>query len=227
MNKINTILVIAAHPDDESLGCGGTIAKHVASGDIVHVIFMTNGVDSRKNSSSNNNINNRIISTKKAINILGILSIQYIDFPDNKMDSVPLLDVVQSIENIIKNLNPEIVYTHHIGDLNIDHQITHKAVMVACRPQPNCSVREIYSFEILSSTEWQTPGYLLFSPNMYVDISRYIEIKRKALEAYNDEMHKSPHSRSVDNIVRLNTLRGNSIGVDYAEAFMLIRGIKK
>jgi len=216
------VLVIAAHSDDEALGCAGTMAKHVAAGDKMHVIFMTNGVGSRS-ATSISDIEHRQAAAQKAADILGVTSMKHFDFPDNKMDTVPLLDIVKSIENAINELQPEIIYTHHIGDLNIDHQITHKSVMTACRPQPGFCVKAIYAFEVLSSTEWQTPGYLSFIPNVYIDISSYIEIKRKALEAYNEEIHQPPHSRSVDNSIRLNALRGNTIGVDYAEAFELIR----
>ncbi len=223
MNK--NIVIIAAHPDDEVLGCAGVIAKHVESGDAVHVIFMTNGVDSR-DTSSVNDIENRQMATQGAADILGIASVQNFDFPDNKMDTVPLLDIVQSIEHVINELHTEIIYTHHIGDLNIDHQITHKATITACRPQSGFPVEEIYAFEVPSSTEWQTPGYLPFVPSVYIDISSQIEIKRKALEAYEEEMRQPPHSRSIDNIIRLNALRGNSVGMDYAEAFVLIRMVQ-
>ncbi len=221
---IKNVLVVAAHPDDEVLGCGGTIAKHTISGDKVYVLFMTNGVDSRNASSQN--IKDRQQAAKNAADILGVSSIQQLDFPDNKMDTVALLDVVQSIEEVINKLRPEIIYTHHIGDLNIDHQITHKAAMIACRPQPNFCVKEIYAFEVLSSTEWQTPGVEPFCPNIFIDITDYIDIKKQVLKAYSEEMRQSPHSRSIDNAIRLNALRGNSIGLDYVEAFVIIRIIK-
>jgi LmbE family N-acetylglucosaminyl deacetylase len=223
MNK--KVLVIAAHPDDEALGCAGVIAKHIAYGDKVNVIFMTNGVGSR-NTTSVDDIQDRQVAFQQAADILGVLSTYNFNFPDNQMDSVLLLDIVRAIEGVIKEFNPEIIYTHHIGDLNIDHQITHKAVMTACRPQPGFCVKEIYAFEVLSSTEWQTPGYLPFLPNVYIDISGQIEIKRMVLETYSDEIRQPPHSRSIDNLIRLNSLRGSSIGVDYAEAFMLLRKIQ-
>ena len=223
MNK--KILVIAAHPDDEALGCSGVIAKHIADSDKVNVIFMTNGVDSRADVSIDD-IKVRELACHQAKDILGVASIYNFNFPDNQLDSISLLDIVREIENVIEDYNPEIIYTHHIGDLNIDHQITHKAVMTACRPQPGFCVKEIYAFEILSSTEWQTPGYLPFTPNVYVDISSQIETKRLALEAYIDEIHQPPHARSIDNIMNLNSFRGSSIGVYYAEAFMLLRKIK-
>lgn len=218
------ILVIAAHPDDEAIGCGGTILKHVMSGDVINVIFMTNGVDSRI--ASIEDIQNRQTSLKKTADILGVSSIKQFELNDNKMDSIPLLDIIKLIEKAIDKFRPEVIYTHHIGDLNIDHQITHKAVMTACRPQPGFCVKEIYTFEVLSSTEWQTPSYFPFIPNMFVDIGKQIEVKKVALEFYRDEMRLPPHTRSIQNILRLNAYRGNSMGVDYAEAFCIERVVK-
>jgi N-acetylglucosamine malate deacetylase 1 len=215
------VLVVAAHADDEVLGCGGTIAKHSSSGDKVYVVFMTNGVSSRN--AKINEIKHRKKASEEAAKILGVSLIHQLDFPDNKMDSVALLDIVQSIEGLISKIKPEVIFTHHIGDLNIDHQVTHKAVMTACRPQPDFCVKEIYSFEIPSSTEWQTPGYLSFIPNVFIDISEQSKLKQNALEAYNQEMHHSPHSRSIKNVMRLSKLRGNSVGLKYSEAFVLIR----
>ena len=218
MNK--TILVIAAHSDDEALGCSGVIARHVSEGDSVHLLFMTDGVASRLESGDGKN---RLTYAQDASKILKVDSFTNLNFPDNKMDSIPLLDVVKEIEDKISELQPEIIYTHHIGDLNVDHQITHKAVVTACRPQPDFCVKEIYAFEVLSSTEWNTPGVEVFSPNVFIDITDYIDIKKQVLEVYSEEMHQPPHSRSIDNALRLNALRGNSVGVDYAEAFELIR----
>jgi len=218
------ILVVVAHSDDEVFGCGGTIAKHIALGDTVHIVFMTNGVGSRNTSFKE--AQERRKASLDVANILGISSTQQFDLPDNKMDSVALLDVVQLIENMVDKLKPEIIYTHHVGDLNVDHQITHKAVMTACRPQPGFCVKEIYTFEVLSSTEWQMPGILPFCPNVFIDITDYIDIKKQVLKAYFEEMRQPPHSRSVDNAIRLNALRGNSVGVNYAEAFILVRNLK-
>ena len=221
------VLVVAAHSDDEVLGCAGTIAKHVASGDKVHGLFMTDGISSRHVANHKVVERERQNSAQKAAEILGTTSIQILNFPDNKMDSVPLLDITQVIEEIILKIQPEIIYTHHVGDLNVDHQITSKAVMTACRPQPNFCVKEIYSFEILSSTEWQISGYLPFTPNVFIDISDYIDVKKMALKAYEDEMHNPPHSRSIENSLRLSSIRGNEVGIDFAEAFTLIRRIEK
>jgi LmbE family N-acetylglucosaminyl deacetylase len=222
---MKTILIIAAHPDDEVLGCGGTIIRHVDSGDEVNVLFMSDGVTSRnKNELQHKNRNN---SALVACSILGTQEPIFLNFPDNKMDSLALLDVVQTVEKIINELKPETIYTHHSGDLNIDHRITHQAVMTACRPQPNFSVKEIYSFEVLSSTEWQTQDTSPFLPNYFIDITSFIENKRRALNAYVSEMYSEPHSRSIENILRLNAVRGNSVGLDYAEAFMVLRKITR
>jgi N-acetylglucosamine malate deacetylase 1 len=219
---MKNILIIAAHSDDEALGCSGTIAKHIAQGDNVSFLFMTDGVSSRVD----NDAEVRFAAVKKVSKILKVNSFDNFNFPDNKMDLIPLLNVVKKIESKIKQIQPEVIYTHHIGDLNIDHQITHKAVMTACRPQPDFCVKEIYAFEVLSSTEWQTPGYLPFTPNVFIDITDYINIKEQVLKSYSNEMRRSPHSRSIDNVIRLNALRGNSIGIDYAEAFMLTRSVR-
>ena len=189
-----TVLVVAAHPDDEVLSCGGTIARHSDEGDDIFVCFMSNGVNSRT-SHQEKERQDRSNNADTASKILGIKKIYSFDFPDNKMDSIALLDIVQSLENVINEVKPSTIYTHHIGDLNIDHQITHKAVMTACRPQPRFCVKEIYAFEVLSSTEWQTPGLMPFIPNVFVDISEYIEIKREVLEIYSEEMREPPHSQ--------------------------------
>ena len=186
MNK--TILVIAAHSDDEALGCSGVIARHVAEGDNVHLLFMTDGVASR--SGKVNNKKKRLTDAQVVAEILGVGTLTNLNFPDNRMDSIPLLDVVKEIEDKISQIQPEVIYTHHIGDLNIDHQITHKAVITACRPQPDFCVKEIYTFEVLSSTEWQTSGVQPFCPNVFIDVTHYIDIKKQALEVYSEGLDK-------------------------------------
>ncbi|MDX1695685.1 MAG: hypothetical protein R3208_18105, partial [Ketobacteraceae bacterium] len=131
--------------------------------------------------------------------------------------------VVQPLEAVINRHQPEIIYTHHNGDLNIDHRITHQAVLTACRPQPGSSVKAIYSFEVLSSTEWNTPGSNPFLPSYHVDITTHLDTKRQALEAYALEMLHPPHSRSIDHALALAHHRGHSVGFEAAEAFMVIR----
>lgn len=142
------------------------------------------------------------------------------------MDSVALLDIVKEIEVKIHEIQPEIIYTHNLGDLNVDHQITHKAVLAACRPQPNFCVKEIYAFEVLSATEWNSPNTQPFVPNVFIDITNYLPAKIKALQAYAEEMREAPHTRSFEHINILAKRRGYTVGMQAAESFMLIRKLK-
>lgn len=222
---MDDILIVAAHPDDEALGCGGAIARHSEKGDNVHVIYMTNGVSARNFSTQD--IQNRQKAAKKAAKILGISSVNFFDFPDNKMDSIPLLDIVQAIESVTKDINTKVIYTHHIGDLNVDHQITHKAVMTAFRPTPWSSIKEIYTFEVMSSTDWNFSEKNTFNPNYFIEISNFIDLKLSALKAYNMELRNTPHSRSISHVESLAKFRGNTIGVEMAEAFMVVRKLIK
>jgi LmbE family N-acetylglucosaminyl deacetylase len=217
-----SILVVVAHPDDEVLGCGGTIARHTAEGDTVHVVFMADGFTSRQNVVAAE-LQQRENARAAALDILGVSKFYALNFPDNRMDSVPLLDIVKRLESIVEPMRPTRVYTHHNGDLNIDHRVTHQAVMIACRPVPSCSVREILAFEVMSSTEWGTPGVTPFSANAFVDISDFVSKKLEALAAYGLEMRPSPHSRSVANIEILARHRGNCMGIEAAEAFAVVR----
>lgn len=217
------VVIVAAHPDDEVLGCGGTIARHVNYNDDVHIIFMTNGVSSRGENLQA--IKNRQLAMNKSMSSLGVKSFYNFDYPDNKMDSIPLLDAVQSIENVFKKINPSVIYTHYFGDLNIDHQITYKAVMTASRPQPNNSIKEIYCFEVPSSTDWLGTPQSIFHPNHFVDITKYWQLKEIALNNYSIEMRDYPHFRSFEAIDILSKFRGSSCGLFRAEAFILIRKI--
>jgi LmbE family N-acetylglucosaminyl deacetylase len=217
-----TILVVAAHPDDEALGCGGTIARHAHEGDDVHVIFMTDGVSARKERCADE-ITLRAGARDRALSILGVSQSYSLDFPDNRMDSVPLLDIVQSLENLICKVKPCRIYTHHSGDLNIDHRITYQAVMTACRPILDNSVREIFAFEVMSSSEWAVDNRSSITPNIFVDISDFLQVKLKALEQYEFEMHHPPHTRSLEHIETLAKHRGYSVGLHAAESFFALR----
>lgn len=224
MNK--TVLVVVAHADDEALGCGGTIARHVAAGDHVHVIFVADGVTSRLGAGGEEQAR-RQQAAENARKVLGISEISFLGFADNRLDSLPLLDIVQPLELCINKLAPKIVYTHHYGDLNVDHRVTHQAVMTACRPLPDATVREILTFEVMSSTEWSSVGWAPFLPNLFVNISAaQLEVKMRALEAYGLEMRDSPHSRSLEHMRCLAQHHGNCVGFDAAEAFMVIRQLR-
>jgi len=223
-NKKNNVLIVVAHPDDETLGCGGTIARHVENGDNVDVLFLADGETSRSARYNENRVIEREKSGQTACSILGVNEPKFLGYPDNMMDTVALLDIVNEIEMVLEQVKPTVIYTHHSGDLNVDHQIVHQAVMTASRPQPECVVREIYSFEVLSSTEWATPlPQSSFIPNRFVDISSTLKRKLLALKEYEMEMRLFPHSRSVDSVVTLARYRGTTVGVNAAEAFRVER----
>ncbi len=224
MSKI--VLVVVAHADDEALGCGGTISRHAKSGDQVHVVFVADGVTSRSNL-VDNELERRKQAANQACKILGIRSTTFLGLPDNRLDKIPLLEIVQRLERIIAKLSPELVYTHHYGDLNVDHRQTHHAVMTAARPLPGATIREILSFEVISSTDWSSVGLAPFLPNLFVDISEHLDTKMQALKAYNLEMRAPPHSRSLIHVQCLAQHHGLCVGTDAAEAFMVMRTIRR
>jgi len=225
-----TILIIVAHPDDEVLGCGGSIAKWSMQNN-VHVLIVSEGATSREDVRDVCNKQRELSllsqSAANAAKILGATSVKLLGFPDNRMDSLDLLDVVKPIEKIINSLQPITVVTHHSGDLNIDHRIVHKAVITACRPQFGCSVKRILTFETPSSTEWQPSGSgAQFHPNWFEDISATMDKKISALKEYKSEMRDWPHSRSLKAVECLAKWRGASVGCKMAESFLLIRELR-
>lgn len=224
MTNNKNILVIAAHSDDEALGCGGTLARHVREGDRVYALFMTDGVGAR----NEGDIEERRKAAQKSAEAIGITQCIFNQFPDNAMDTVALLDIVKAVESAIREINPHIIYTHHSGDLNIDHAITARAVLTACRPLPGANIKAIYGFEVLSSTEWAGPSPdNAFCPNHFVEISEDFATKMKSIDAYNLEMRAFPHPRSAEAIEAQAILRGAQAGVHKAEAFTTIRTIQR
>lgn len=225
----HSILILAAHPDDEVLGCGGTIAKYVDDGMIVNVAFLADGVLSRKGelADQQQELTSRRDAALKACGILGVKSVSFGDFPDNRMDTFPLLEITQAVEALIAKHLPDQVFTHHAGDVNVDHRRLHEATVTACRPQQGHSVKTLLCFEVPSSTEWQLPGSAPnFAPNWFVDISGTLERKLAALEAYKEELRPWPHPRSRKGVEHLAHWRGATVGVDAAEAFMLGRKLE-
>lgn len=220
-----TVLIVAAHTDDEVLGCGGTIARHAAEGDAVYAVFMADGVSSRTHADQDDHAIRNAIA-ERARKILGVCKNFYFGLPDNRLDSLPLIEIVKRLESIIDELQPNVIYTHHSGDLNVDHRIAHQAVLTACRPLPGSSVREIYAFEVMSSTEWSGPLAAPFIPNYFVDISTYLDTKIEGLQEYSVEMRGEPHSRSIKHLLHLVHHRGYSVGVQAAEAFLTVRAIR-
>jgi len=221
----NTILVVAAHPDDEVLGCGGTIAQHCDNGDNVCLLLMADGVTSRL---IDVDVDQRKSAAKESAKLLGVKELIQLSLPDNRMDSIPILEIIQMIEEVVDRIKPSIVYTHHHGDLNIDHVITNRAVMTACRPLPSSTVNAIYGFEVLSSTGWGGNEVCdQFSPTYFVDVTVFYDKKIAALGFYSEEMADFPHARSVEAVNALMTLRGAQSGIHKAEAFTVLRLIKR
>ena len=226
------VLVVAAHPDDEILGMGGTILKHASRNDNVTIVYLATGITARKSSSKiksteDKKLQKDILELRldalKAAKILKVKNVKFYDFPDNQMDSITLLKVVKAIEKEIKLVKPQRVYTNHYGDLNIDHKIVSNATITACRPL-NGPVKEIFSFEVLSSTEWSIP--YSFKPNYFVNIKKQLPKKIKAMEKFKGEIRDFPHPRSSKNMNYVAGRWGSVSGFEAAEAFEIIRKIE-
>lgn len=225
---MSTVLVVAAHPDDEVLGCGGTIAHHADTGDQVQVLIVAEGATSRLQQRDREQATDELSAlgqaTQQAGAILGAQGVELLDLPDNRLDSLDRLDLIKHIEERIARHQPQVVYVHHAGDVNVDHRLLHEAVVTACRPMPGQPVRRLLSFEVASSTEWQPPGSAPpFQPNWFVDISAQWPRKREALDVYASEMRPWPHARSLEALEHLAHWRGAQVGVEAAEAFCLLR----
>ena len=218
------VLAIAAHPDDAELGCGGTLARHVIDGDEVRILI--GGLGRYRDAGP------VALAAARAIGIPGQPSwMQVVTpatglpywLPDQEFDTVPRLGIIQAVERNMNGYKPEVVYTHHAGDRNLDHRIIADAVFTACRPVPGCSVNRLLSFEVPSSTEWGSG----FEPNVFVSIGgEPLSRKRAALECYASEMRDAPHPRSQGNIDSRADWRGATAGLWHAEAFMLIRDVR-
>ena len=225
---MKNILVCVAHSDDETLGCGGTIAKHVKKGDRVFCIYMTDGVSARTNKKIE--IQKRKKAAAKASKILGFKWLDNLsgNFPDNAFDSVQLIEIIKVIEKAKKYVDPHIIYTHSFSDLNIDHRILYQAVVTAFRPQPNEKWEEIITFEVPSATDYgQINGFGTFKPNLFINIKKEWKKKMYALKSYKSEIKKIPHTRSIAGIQTLARLRGMQNGMYMAEAFQIVKKIKR
>lgn len=228
MFNFNDILIVAAHPDDEILGCGGTIARFAEQGARISALILGEGPAARGDLHDNHKKVDWLsaMSALKAASIEGIGHIEISGLPDNRFDVLPLLDIVKIVEETKNVVNPDLVFTHQPGDINIDHQITSRAVITAFRPLPSEKNTMILGFEVPSSTEFSVPGISLpFHPIIYIDISASLPKKLKALEFYSSEIKDWPHPRSYKGVEYLNRLRGCQCGKEAAEAFMLYRGV--
>lgn len=216
------MLVIAPHPDDEVLGCGGTIAGRNKKGDEIYLCVVTKAYAPEW---SEEFLKNRPKEVEKANKILGIKKTYFLDFPTVKLDTIPQKELIDRLSKCLNELKPDIVYIPHKGDMNNDHRLVFEASLVATRPI-NSTIKRILSYETLSETEW---GQAIepFVPNVYVDISETFEKKIKAMKAYASELRQYPHPRSLKTIKALAEKRGSEIGFEYAESFILIREIER
>lgn len=224
------VLVIAAHPDDEVLGCGGTVARRTREGDAVSIAILGEGITSRYTSRQDADPAQVVQLGDRSREVAALLGAQQVGtfgLPDNRFDTVPLLDIVKILEDLLTRVRPEVVYTQHGGDLNVDHAITYRATLTATRPLPGCAVREIYAYETLSSTEWAFTQFAPpFRPNVFVDITATLDAKVSAMALYEGEARAFPHPRSAE-VLRAAALRWGSVaGLRAAEAFELIRRVE-
>lgn len=226
------LLVVAAHPDDEALGCAATVRLKVDRGWTAWLVIMATGATGRLAADASAEealagVERLKEESRRAADVIGFERTERLGFPDNRMDTVSRVDLSQAIRGIIEQLQPYLVLTHHPGDYNWDHTRTFEAVMMAARPNPpEFSPSEIWTFEVLSSTEraWQDAARA-FHPNLYVDVGRTIDQKKLALSYYQSEYRSYPHPRSIEAVEYLARKRGNEVGLAYAEAFHMVRRI--
>ena len=227
---MKNILIIAAHPDDEILGCGGTILKNISLKNKVNVLYISDGVggryenkfDKKKNYEINERKNMAIKASKyakfKIVDFLGLENLELNKYKHNF--------ITDKIFKVLKQIKPDAIFTNHPGDNNIDHRITFESTFTACRPNNYFKIKELYTYEIPSSTDWASPSSQQFIPKKFVDITKFYKKKRKLLNFYKKELRKYPHPRSIQNIDALEIYRGGICGVEKAEAFDVIRIIE-
>ena len=221
------ILIIVAHTDDESFGCGGLIKKMSLNKNKISAISFTNGVGARSNN-RDKEIKKRKLSSITASKILGFSWLAQYDYPDNQLDSISLLEIIQVIEKHKKQFKPHVVITHNFSDLNIDHRKIAEATLTAFRPEPNEKLEQLLTFEVPSATDFRIlKNKKNFIPNYFVNIDKFLNAKIKAIKSYKGEVKPYPHSRSITGLKNLNKIRGNQSGLKYAEAFEIIRKIER
>jgi len=224
------VLVIAAHPDDEVLGCGGTIARLVEQGGDVYIAILGEGITSRyghRDEADQEHLDELHATSEQVAELLGASELFMYNLPDNRFDTVPLLDVIKIVEELIERVEPDTVFTQHGGDLNIDHNIVYRAALTATRPLVDHPVRKVYSYEVASSTEWAFKKFEpSFQPNTFVDITETLETKVQAMEMYESEARSYPHPRAPESLRAIARNWGRTAGLHAAEAFELIRSVE-
>jgi LmbE family N-acetylglucosaminyl deacetylase len=226
------ILIVVAHPDDELLGLGATMHKWIRENKIItNVLILGEGITSRSDTRDNEKWKSELeihrANIKNAQSVIGYQNVSFFDLPDNRFDTVALLDIIKIIEKEKEVFKPDVVFTHHGGDLNIDHQRTFEAVITACRPMSQETVKTIITFETPSGTEWRaSTDPRNFIPNMFVSVSKEdVEAKINGMECYEFEKRDYPHPRSPEALIIQAQRWGVTVGCEYAEAFCLVRDL--
>lgn len=226
-----TVLVVAAHPDDEILGCGGTMARHVHDGDTVHIAILGEGISSRfdrRDAAESAALDALRDDARAAAAAVGVRSVRFGGLPDNRFDQVAMLDVVKQVESWVAEIRPDVIYTQHPGDLNVDHGLTCRAVLTATRPCADWIVRDIYAFPVASSSEWAFGSISpAFAPTVFVDIAPWLDAKVAAMECYRSERRQAPHPRAPEQLRAAASHWGAAAGMAAAEPFALIRSLRR
>ena len=229
IQHLGSVLVIAAHPDDEVLGCGGTMARLRAEGHDVKIAILGEGMTSRyrtREQADRSLLTHLRDHSRRAADVLGVKDLFLYELPDNRFDTLPILDVVKIIEDLVQKHCPHTIFTHGCADLNVDHQVTHRAVLTATRPTEGHCVRNVYVFEIPSSTDWSfhrlVPG---FEPNTFFNVESSLEAKKRAMACYETEVQAFPHPRSLEGLEVVARRWGTVVGCKAAEAFELVRSV--
>ena len=223
------ILVVASHPDDEILGCGATVLKRIKGGDEAYALVLGEGITARykhREEAPKEELSELDTKFKKVTKKIGFKEACHLSFPDNRLDGVDLLDVTKAVQEYVELVKPDVIYTHFENDLNVDHRVCFQAVLTVCRPGSlEYPVKQIFSFETPSSTEWVSPGREQFKPNHFEEVGEFLEGKIEAMELYESESRSYPHPRSPEALRTIAKRWGIQAGLKSAEAFMLIRSI--
>lgn len=216
-----TVLVVAPHPDDEVLGVGGSILRHVAEGDAVHVVIGTRGEATRFGREQVERVQ---AEARKVHAFLGLAGSHFLDFPAARLDTVPGTDLNAALKGVFDAVRPDTVYLPHSGDVHRDHQLVFHSAMVCCRPTGPARPSRILAYETVSETDWNAPLIApAFVPNVFADITPYLDRKLEACAMYGSQIRPAPHQRSIEALRALSVTRGHAMGLNAAEAFMLIR----
>lgn len=220
---MDTVLVVAPHPDDEVLGVGGTILRHLTDGDSVHVVICTRGEESRFGAQQVERVQ---AEARQVHSLLSVTGSHFLDLPAARLDAIPGSDINEALESVFQNVKPDTLYVPHPGDVHRDHQLVFQAAMVCSRPTGDHYPRRILAYETVSETDWYAPPITpAFAPNVFVNITPFMEKKLEACAMYASQMQQAPHQRSMEGLRALSVTRGHAMGMPHAEAFMLIREI--